>query len=66
MKLHSHKFIHHFIDGNRCIMKVTRSNIIKLRWKWRPDENLVNEYRTWRTRIILALHPEKKVMVVER
>jgi hypothetical protein len=26
----------------------------------------VNEYRTWRTRIILALHPEKKVMVVER
>lgn len=66
MKLHSHKFIHHFIDGNRCIMKVTRSNIIKLRWKWRPDETLVDEYRTWRTRIILALHPEKRVMVVER
>ena len=66
MKLHSHKFIHHFIDGNRCILKVTRSNIIKMRWKLRPDDSLVNEYRTWRTRIILALHPGKKVMVVER
>lgn len=53
-KLHSHKFIHHFIDGNRCIMKVTRSNIIKLRWRWRPDETLVEEYRTWRMLVKLG------------
>ena len=66
MKLHSHKFIHHFIDGNRCIMKVTRSCVVKLRWKWRPDETIVDEYRIWRTRIILALYPGRKVMVVER
>jgi hypothetical protein len=26
----------------------------------------VDEYRIWRTRIILALHPGRKVMVVER
>jgi hypothetical protein len=65
MKLHSHKFIHHFIDGNRCIMKVTRSYIVKLRWKWRPDETILEEYRNWRNKVITIVHPDKRVMVIE-
>lgn len=65
MKLHSHKFLHEFADGNRCVMKVTRCNRIKMRWDRKPNEGNLDEYRDWRRRIINAVHPGLKVLVVE-
>lgn len=65
MKLHSHKFFHHFNDGNRVILKVTRGNIVKLRWKRRPKIAILDEYRLWRSKVIQILYPGKCVMVVE-
>lgn len=65
MKLHSHKFLHEFADGNRCVMKLTRSRRIKMRWDRRPNASNLDEYRDWRRRIIHAVYPGLKVLVME-
>ena len=65
MKLHSHKFVHYFKDGNWCILKISKSNVVNLRWKKRPTIKNVDEYRSWRTKVIQILYPGKRVLVVE-
>lgn len=65
MKLHSHKFLYEFVDGNRCVMKLTRSRRIKMRWDQRPNASNLDEYRDWRRRIIQAVYPGLRVLVME-